>query len=59
MNQAGGLFDAVSAGWTAYDRSLGRDFLKHRVHGAGRVPAAGSLPAAPETRFSCGPGSGA
>lgn len=29
LNQAGSLVDAVPAGWTAYDRSLGRDFLKH------------------------------
>lgn len=29
LNQAGSLVDAVSAGWTAYDRSFGRDFLRH------------------------------
>jgi 3'-5' exoribonuclease len=27
LNQAGALLDAVNAGWTAYDRSFGRDFL--------------------------------
>jgi 3'-5' exoribonuclease len=29
VNQAGSLIAAVSTGWTAYDRSLGRDFLRH------------------------------
>lgn len=29
LNQAGSLLDAVNAGWTAYDRSFARDFLKH------------------------------
>jgi 3'-5' exoribonuclease len=29
LNQAGSLVDAVPAGWTAYDRNFGRDFLKH------------------------------
>jgi 3'-5' exoribonuclease len=31
LNQAGSLVAAVPAGWTAYDRSLGRDFLRHRT----------------------------
>jgi 3'-5' exoribonuclease len=30
MTQAGALTSAVTAGWTAYDRSLGRDFLRHQ-----------------------------
>lgn len=29
LNQAGSLIQAVPAGWTAYDRSLARDFLRH------------------------------
>jgi 3'-5' exoribonuclease len=29
LNQAATLIDAVPAGWSAYDRSLGRDFLRH------------------------------
>jgi 3'-5' exoribonuclease len=29
LNQAGALLDAVPFGWTAYDRSFARDFLKH------------------------------
>jgi 3'-5' exoribonuclease len=29
LNQAGSLLDAVPAGWTAYDRNFGRDFLRH------------------------------
>jgi 3'-5' exoribonuclease len=29
LNQAGALLDAVPVGWTAYDRSFARDFLKH------------------------------
>ena len=39
LNQAGSLVDAVPAGWTAYDRSLGRDFLKHHNLDADAVPA--------------------
>jgi 3'-5' exoribonuclease len=31
INQAGALLDAVNSGWTAYDRSFARDFLKHRL----------------------------
>jgi 3'-5' exoribonuclease len=38
MNQAGNLLDGVAAGWTAYDRSLARDFLRHR---ASEEPGAG------------------
>jgi 3'-5' exoribonuclease len=30
LNQAGALLDAVAIGWTAYDRSFARDFLKHQ-----------------------------
>jgi 3'-5' exoribonuclease len=30
LNQAGALLSAVDRGWTAYDRSFGRDFLRHR-----------------------------
>jgi 3'-5' exoribonuclease len=30
LYQAAALLDAVSVGWTAYDRSFGRDFLRHR-----------------------------
>jgi 3'-5' exoribonuclease len=30
LNQAGSLISAVHHGWTAYDRSFGRDFLRHR-----------------------------
>jgi 3'-5' exoribonuclease len=29
LNQAGSLISAVPAGWTAYDRNFGRDFLRH------------------------------
>ncbi|HEX6307848.1 MAG TPA: HD domain-containing protein [Longimicrobiales bacterium] len=29
LNQASSLIQAVPAGWTAYDRSLARDFLRH------------------------------
>lgn len=29
VNQASSLIGAVSTGWTAYDRSFGRDFLRH------------------------------
>lgn len=29
LNQAGSLIAAVPVGWTAYDRSMGRDFLRH------------------------------
>jgi 3'-5' exoribonuclease len=55
MNQAGNLLDGVAAGWTAYDRSLARDFLRHRAPeqpGAGATgPAALSPPiAAPPAR---------
>jgi 3'-5' exoribonuclease len=38
LNQALSLVDAVAGGWSAYDRSFGRDFLRHRH--AGTVPAA-------------------
>jgi 3'-5' exoribonuclease len=31
LTQAGALTDAVTAGWTAYDRSFARDFLRHRT----------------------------
>jgi len=37
VNQASGLINAVPAGWTAYDRSFGRDFLRH-------MPAEGTVP---------------
>ncbi|MGH7506866.1 MAG: 3'-5' exoribonuclease YhaM family protein [Longimicrobiales bacterium] len=30
-HQATALIDGVQAGWTAYDRSFGRDFLRHRI----------------------------
>jgi 3'-5' exoribonuclease len=30
VNHAGGLIDSVQAGWTDYDRSLGRELLRHR-----------------------------
>jgi hypothetical protein len=40
MNQAGNLVSGVLAGWTAYDRSLGRDFLRHRQDQAAVIPAA-------------------
>jgi 3'-5' exoribonuclease len=30
LNQATALLSAVDRGWTAYDRSFGRDFLRHR-----------------------------
>jgi 3'-5' exoribonuclease len=42
LNQASSLIDAVTGGWTAYDRSFGRDFLRHRhVHASPAVrPAA-------------------
>jgi 3'-5' exoribonuclease len=34
LAQATTLVNAVAAGWTAYDRSLGRDFIRHIRHGA-------------------------
>lgn len=51
LNQAGALIDAVPAGWSAYDRSFGRDFLRHHnlapdsgpeipAHGTDEAPAA-------------------
>jgi 3'-5' exoribonuclease len=60
LTQAGALTSAVTAGWTAYDRSLGRDFLRHRSdtllplpapppsapgHSRATPPAAGDAPA--------------
>ncbi|HEX2168172.1 MAG TPA: HD domain-containing protein [Longimicrobiales bacterium] len=42
LNQAGSLVDAVPAGWTAYDRNFGRDFLKHH-----NLDSSASSPAAP------------
>jgi 3'-5' exoribonuclease len=42
MTQAGALVHAVGGGWTAYDRSLGRDFLRHI-----RSPDAPAPPPAP------------
>jgi 3'-5' exoribonuclease len=39
MNQAGNLLDGVAAGWTAYDRSLARDFFRHR---SSELPGAGA-----------------
>jgi 3'-5' exoribonuclease len=54
MNQAGNLLDGVAAGWTAYDRSLARDFLRHRASeepGAGAsVGPAPATPPAPAAR---------
>jgi 3'-5' exoribonuclease len=44
LNQAGSLLDAVHAGWSAYDRSFARDFLKHRDTAA--APVAQAAPAA-------------
>jgi 3'-5' exoribonuclease len=44
INQAGALLDAVNAGWTAYDRSFARDFLKHVVPRAA-LPAIDPPPA--------------
>lgn len=38
LNQAGNLVDAVTGGWTAFDRSLGRDFLRHRTHDTPALP---------------------
>jgi 3'-5' exoribonuclease len=43
LAQAGALLDAVTAGWTAWDRSFARDFLKHRAI----EPAPAPLRAAP------------
>jgi 3'-5' exoribonuclease len=46
FNQAGALLDAVNAGWTAYDRSFARDFLKHQPPAAaqGGVPDQETMP---------------
>lgn len=40
LHQAAALLDAVSVGWTAYDRSFGRDFLRHRPAQLDPTPAA-------------------
>jgi 3'-5' exoribonuclease len=40
LHQAGALVGAITAGWTAYDRSFGRDFLRHR-HEAPLPPQTG------------------
>jgi 3'-5' exoribonuclease len=45
LNQAGSLMGAIEHGWTAYDRSLGRDFLKHQ-NPAATAPA---QPGSPDT----------
>jgi 3'-5' exoribonuclease len=52
LNQAGALIAAVPAGWSAYDRGFGRDFLRHiaddATMGAPAPPAderAGGMPA--------------
>jgi 3'-5' exoribonuclease len=42
LNQAGTLIDAVPAGWTAYDRNFGRDFLRH--HNLDPAPPAAPYP---------------
>jgi 3'-5' exoribonuclease len=42
LNQVGSLFDAVHTGWTAYDRSLARDFLKHRIPEQGGAGGGGA-----------------
>jgi 3'-5' exoribonuclease len=44
LTQAGALTDAVTAGWTAYDRSLGRDFLRHRTEAPPPPAAPGRHP---------------
>jgi 3'-5' exoribonuclease len=45
LNHAAALVAQVDAGWTAYDRSFGRDFLRHHDPAAPRPPAA--VPPAP------------
>jgi 3'-5' exoribonuclease len=42
LAQAGALLDAVTGGWTAYDRSFARDFLKHRAAVAPPAPLGAS-----------------
>jgi 3'-5' exoribonuclease len=49
LSQAGALLDAVNAGWTAYDRSFARDFLKHRGQHPPPAPGPGPKPE-PEPR---------
>jgi 3'-5' exoribonuclease len=46
LNQASSLVHNVTAGWTAYDRGFGRDFLRHLHAGAAPPPRAPELPAA-------------
>jgi 3'-5' exoribonuclease len=60
LAQAGSLVNAVDGGWTAYDRSLGRDFLRHIRHGLptpGTDTAADAAPAdAPAVALEGAPG---
>jgi 3'-5' exoribonuclease len=46
MAQAGALLGAIDGGWSAYDRSLGRDFLRHVL---GPDPAPDDRPLRPQT----------
>jgi 3'-5' exoribonuclease len=53
LNQAATLVDGVAAGWTAYDRSFGRDFLRHlRYDAPPAAPAAGDT--APRHQHAAG-----
>ena len=54
LNQAGSLIDAVTAGWTAYDRSLGRDFLKHHNLGPDAPSGPPSSPSGASGRTTSG-----
>ena len=57
VTQAGALLSAIDGGWTAYDRSLGRDFLHHL--GTGTAPASGGKPQPARRTSSPRPGSSA
>ncbi len=47
MNQAQALLEAVPDGWTAWSRSFGRDFFRHRPVGQPEEPPADVEPPAP------------
>ena len=44
VNQASALLAAVDHGWTAYDRTFGRDFLRHRPADERPVPLSAPVP---------------
>lgn len=58
LYQAAALLDAVSVGWTAYDRGFGRDFLRHRPAMAEPPPLAAPPVREPATPRPATAGSG-